>query len=160
MCWYAGRVQARLAVVLAASVGLLGCAHLPLLTRSWVEVRTPNFVILSPLAEADALKLAGELELFRSVAEVVTGKQIPTSPVPLRVYAFDGPDSFRSFGPPGVAGYFADSAREGTIVIADWKRRAFGARQVLQHEYVHFLLRNHSLHAYPPRVTTRAWRSS
>jgi Tfp pilus assembly protein PilF len=150
MRWYAGRVRTRSAVVLAAGVGLLGCASLPLLTRSWVEVRTPNFLILSPLPEADASELARELELFRSVVEVVTGKPIPASPVPLRVYAFDGPSSYRSFGSPGVAGYFTASAREGTVVMADWKRRDFGTQQLLQHEYVHFLLRNRSLQAYPP----------
>jgi tetratricopeptide (TPR) repeat protein len=145
-----GRVRMRSAVVLAALVVSLGCASLPILEQSWVEVETPNFRILSSLPEADALALARELELFRSVVQVAIGKQIPASPVPLQVFAFDGPNSYRSFGYPEVAGYFADSAREGTVVIADWRRRTFGARQILQHEYVHFALRNHSLQAYPP----------
>lgn len=136
--------------MLGVLFGLLGCATDPLHARRWVEVETAHFLILSPRDDAEAVELARDLELFRSVVEVVTGSKIPPSRVPVRVFAFDGLSSYRPFSIPNMAGYFIGSMRQRTIVLGAANFRGDHGRAVLQHEYVHFLLRNRGLHAYPP----------
>lgn len=134
----------------APLLALSGCVHGFPQRTPWIEVRTPNFVLLSPMRMAEAAELASDLESFRSVVEIVTGRKIPPSPVPVRVYAFDSERTYRPFSLHGAAGYFASSMRASTIVVSDWRWQGFEARDVLQHEYVHFLLRNRGHHAYPP----------
>jgi len=143
------RVRYAWAIALGAALAGLGCASAAPHLDPWLEVRTPNFVVLSPRSEAATLELARDLERFRSVVELVTGKRIPASRVPLRVYALDA-GTYRSYGAPGIAGFFFDSPRRNTIVLGAGRRGWGEARVVLQHEYVHFLLRNRTRYAYPP----------
>lgn len=117
--------------------------------RTWIEARTPNFTIWSCARESVTLELARELELFRAVVEFVVGDELPSSPVPTHVYAFPTPLTYRPFAIPGAAGHFEQSMRENTIVIAGRAASHVDSTELIQHEYVHFLLQNHGDFIYP-----------
>lgn len=143
-------IRYALTILLGAALGMLGCATETLQAHPWFEARTPNFVILSSMPKADVLELARDLETFRSVVEFATAEEIPPSRVPLRVYAFDGPGTYRYFKADNqTEGYFASTMRQSTIVLGG-RSAPVEAGRILQHEYVHFLLRNRGHYAYPP----------
>ena len=129
-------------LLLCANCAGPGTAH----KRAWIEVRTPHFTIWSAQSERATLGLARDLELFRSVVEFVVGRPLPTSPVPIRVYAFDTATSYRAFAPPQSTGVFKQTMRQNVILLAPARRYA---THVIQHEYVHFLLQNHEDFVYP-----------
>jgi len=127
--------------------GLAGCAAKPLHDLAWVEARSENFTVLGPIREQEARRLVRDLEHFRAAVLFVTGQSIPTNPVPLHVYAF-GRTGNRRFFERHTAGYFIGTMRANLITLrhSSWADE----RVIVQHEYVHFLLRNHGVHAYPP----------
>ncbi|MFQ5503316.1 MAG: tetratricopeptide repeat protein [Planctomycetota bacterium] len=133
------------ALALTALLGLLGCVTSSIHELPWVEVRTPHFVLLSPMPEAAALELARDLVLFRSVVELATGHEIPASPVPVRVYAFGGRATYGSFALPGVAGYLT-ALRDG-VGNAEAVRRSFGDDGgTLGHRLAQYLTRKRLSH--------------
>lgn len=83
-----------------------GCSSVGIHERLWVEARTPHFTIWSCQEEDETLELAHRLELFRSVVEAVSGAPLPTSTVPIHVYAFDTKHSYRPFAVRGAVGHF------------------------------------------------------
>ncbi len=137
-----------MAVALALWLSL-GCASTSIHTRTWVEARTAHFTIWSCEDEDDTLELARDLELFRSVVEFVSGQRLPTSPVPIYVYAFNTPVTYRPFAVRGAAGHFEQSMRQNTIVIGGRTSTRVDTTQLIQHEYVHYLLENHGDFVYP-----------
>jgi tetratricopeptide (TPR) repeat protein len=145
-------VTRALAVALIAFAALTvpGCVSTGNLhQRPWVEVRTPNFMILSCRKPGDAVELARRLEIFRSVAEFTIGRKLPTSAVPTTVYAFDTPITYRPFAERYVAGYFRPTMRGNTIVIGGPKSTGVDPLIVIQHEYVHYLLSSDGGFLYP-----------
>jgi len=143
LCRMSRVAGAIVALLLCANCAGPGTAH----KRAWIEVSTPNFTIWSAQSETATLALARDLELFRSVVEFVVGRPLPTSPVPIRVYAFDTATSYRGFGPRQSAGAFRQTMRQNVILLAPARKYA---THVIQHEYVHFLLENHEDFVYPP----------
>jgi len=102
---------------------------------------------VGPIPESEARELAGNLELFRSVVSSLTGTSTGPSPIPLRVYAL-GRAGGRRFFDSNLSGFFIGTMRGNLIALRD--QRWASAREILQHEYVHFLLRNSGIHGYPP----------
>ncbi len=128
---------------------VLGCASTTIHERTWVEARTPHFTIWSCQDEDETLELARNLELFRSVVAFASGQELPTSPVPTHVYAFDTPYTYRPFAVRGAGGHFEQSLRENTIVLAGESTTRYDTVHIIQHEYVHYLLGNHGDFVYP-----------
>ncbi len=86
LAWRA-TIRAALAVALC---GLwAGCISTRLEDREWVQVETTHYEIWSSLGADASLRLAGELERFRSATEFVSGREIRRAPLRARVYAFD-----------------------------------------------------------------------
>jgi Flp pilus assembly protein TadD len=142
-----------LVAVAALSVGLASLACVgagSLHERRWVEARTPNFTILSCRKHADAVELARNLEIFRSIAEFTVGRALPTSPVPTTVYALDTPVTYAPFGDRGTGGFFLQTMRDNSIVIGGRHVTGVDPILVIKHEYVHFLLSSHGGFDYPP----------
>jgi Flp pilus assembly protein TadD len=129
------------------AVLLLGCAAPARMTmdeRPWIELETQNIAIWTCAHERTAKRLARNLELFRSVSEFVIGKELPKARLPLRMVHFPDVRSYAPFAPPGSAGVYLSSMREDILLSSGT------SMHVIQHEYTHFLLENHSDFIYPP----------
>ena len=135
------------AIALAILVLVSGCASIPLHERSWIEVKTQHFTLLSSIGEEETIKLGLELELFRSVVDRITNAQTLKSPVPTHIYVFDRKRSFRPYSARGLLGYFRPGMRGNYVTIV--KRGNIESRTILYHEYVHFILRNQGAVHYP-----------
>ena len=123
------------------------CAITPPHQKPWIEIRTEHFQIASSMGEAETLALANRLEVFRSLVQALTTARRFEPAVPTRVYAFGSTGGYALYGPRGSAGYFLPSMRDYTIVVSPDRR--IGAESVIQHEYVHFLMRNQQTLSYP-----------
>lgn len=140
-------------VLSMTAIGLWLCSSLTadakgLEDQRWIEVRTPDFQIQSTLSERKTVELARHLHLFRIVSLYMTNMTQLDSPVPMRIYAFRDPDSLRALGlSADFVGAFVQNLRRNTIVI----RADSGMEEtsVIQHEYVHYLVRNQNTYLYP-----------
>jgi tetratricopeptide (TPR) repeat protein len=136
------RSAIRLAPLLAVA-----CATLHPHEKPWIEVRTEHFEIASAMEAPETLELANRLEVFRSVAQMLTNARRFDPAVPTRIYAFGSTSDYAMYGPRNSAGYFERSMRDYTIVISPDRRIA--TESVIQHEYAHFMIRNHESLNYP-----------
>jgi Flp pilus assembly protein TadD len=131
--------------VVGLLVGLLACAS-PVHQRPWLRVRSPNFEIWSELGAEESRELARNLEFFRAVVDRTTGANLEPR-VASRVYAFrDRPTLVGFASVSWAAGFFAESMRGNVVVLAPGRRGQ--AREILQHEYVHYILHNGAV-VYP-----------
>ena len=134
-------------VVASVVIGLApGAGAAPLWEKKWIEVRTPNFVINSALDEKRSLELARQLETFRSVVGAFTNiSQVPER-VPTHIYLFASraPEAGLE---KNMAGYFYGQMRGNYMPMYFKSYRQ--ALEILQHEYTHFLMYNHSKDIYP-----------
>jgi len=76
---------------------LAACATTPLEQRAWIEVRSPNFSILTDLGRDEAIRLSEEIELFRAVLTKLTNARRFEPRVPTRIFAFARGRDFRAF---------------------------------------------------------------
>jgi hypothetical protein len=137
----------RLVVTLTAAALLIcsACVHArEVWERDWIEVRTPNFVFVSTLSEKRTIGLARRLENFRSLIVSLTSPQRANTRVPFEIYLFQ--DALPEIGlTPDLGGYFLSTRAANMIVL----RRNWNLNENIQHEYVHFLLRNRGGRGYP-----------
>ncbi|HEM46298.1 MAG TPA: hypothetical protein ENO23_04545, partial [Alphaproteobacteria bacterium] len=123
-------------------------ADADVIDREWIEVSTPRFTILSRLSERRTRRLAHDLELFAQVVLSVTNARRSDSPVPTHVVLIDENAEWREIGSEHlVTGFFVSTARENYLALRDVQGDS--ERAILQHEYVHFLLRNENGLRYP-----------
>ena len=140
------RATARLLLPVALlAFALLAPGQAKLEKREWLEVVTPNFVIKSRLNEKKTLALAQNLELFRQVVLVLMNGGQLASPVPTRIFVVNNASDFRELGmsrshAADTAGFFTPSMRDNYVVLRDAGRA--DSRDIIQHEYVHFMMRN------------------
>lgn len=102
---------------LAVCFVFTSCNTLPLGDRSWIELRTLHYDIISSLDADDTAALARDAEHFRRAAEYVLGRPIPPPPIRTRIYAFDGRSVRRPFDVGGEASYLLPRLRGDVIVL-------------------------------------------
>ncbi len=116
---------------------------------SWVEVRSPAFVVISNASERRARRVAGEFEAFRqAVSAIFPGLEHDPSPIP--IFALSTTDAMENFANRrmrGVGGFFRHGELGGEIVLGlnVETQHSFG---ILYHEYFHSVTR-HSLPGFP-----------
>lgn len=119
----------------------------PLWQKDWVEYKSENFTVFSELKEKDTKKLIYELEAFRAIVLLLTNideSVIPKIPTYITVFKKRVDDlGFRN----DIAGVFMPGLRANHMVIFGNKKSV--NRHVIQHEFTHFLLRNHNSLQYP-----------
>lgn len=134
--------------MLTASFATTGAQAKDLEDRDWIEVRTANFQVRSIQGKKATLELAQHLELFRAAVSLLTNVSATEAPVPTRIIAVRGKSDFRKLGIDGdAAGIFSPGLRSNMIVIRE--ARGMDETSTMLHEYVHFLIRNHSEQHYP-----------
>lgn len=140
------------AVLLGAMLlaGLLGAAP-PSLAQprelgDWRQVSTPHFTVLTDAGAERGRQVALDLERFRPVfARLAPGLEL-RSPAPTRIVAFRDGESYAPYRPPSrgsgvVLGQFVARA-DGNFITLDAGETLVDATTVLQHEYVHYLVRH------------------
>lgn len=113
----------------------------------WLEVKSPNFIIITDLNEEKARHLIEDLEAYRHFSIEMMGLDIINNLSPLKIFAISSNSNFRKLDlPENWAGVFSLDLF-GYSAIANvngytnsMKNTNFG-RQVLFHEYNHFLVR-------------------
>jgi len=123
----------------------------------WTELRSENFVIYSNAPGTELRPLARDLEHFRTIVLMFIGTKPATKSLPFRIIALkESSDLQTFFNSTKVAGFYFPSLR-GHYAFLDLSVRApvgrrrtqSAGRQVLLHEYVHYLTRNNSTIRYP-----------
>jgi tetratricopeptide (TPR) repeat protein len=134
-----------------AAVLALGCATTSLHNRSWLEVRTPNFEIVSSLGEEATIELARDLEAFH--AGVAYALHLPRSESetndPTRVYAFDGKGLVRPFAVRGASSHLIPSLRRRVVVLRTGGGFRDDATRLLRERYARHMLRRDAGHLRP-----------
>lgn len=83
--------------VLAFIVSIVVCGAV--FAQEYVEVRTPNFTVISDAGEAQAREIAEHFEQVRSAFGIFFNKHSMTLPVPLTFVAFKNSRDFQQFVP-------------------------------------------------------------
>ena len=114
---------------------------------SWLHIQSPNFDIVTDLNEEKGRYLIEDLEAYRHFSTKIMGLRIVDNIKPLKMLAISSGYNFRKLGFDeniagvfglGLSGYAAIANVSG--YTANSNASTFG-RQVLFHEYNHFLLR-------------------
>ena len=135
-----------------AAIGL-SCSSAPSLerfdTEGWLELEGPGFFVIGNAPESDLRTLAHELAVFDALVTRVTNVHRGASSVPLRIYVFEDETQAELLLPsyvagqmvPSLSGYYTlQSIRDGDYVFT---------REVLFHEYTHYVLRKGRRQPYP-----------
>ena len=127
-----------------------------LVRQRWHEITTDNFVIVTDLKISEGKHVAKDLENFRSFAlKVMQLEPIDEQP-PLPVLAISNLESFELLTlPPNIGGVFSRGPFEVSAIANVFRYRPGtenenSARQILLHEYIHFLLRHAKNHVDIP----------
>ncbi|MDH4023743.1 MAG: tetratricopeptide repeat protein [Gammaproteobacteria bacterium] len=136
--------MALMALTLAATSGQAEAKEL--YERAWLEVRSPNFLVISSVNDKKTRTLAKELEDFRKIVSVFTTAAELEPRVPTVLFVFPG--AFRDIGlADPIGGFFHQGMRANYAVV-----RSDGGGPLshfIQHEYTHFVVRNQGGQAYP-----------
>jgi len=138
-CQFSG-LRKRLAVNLAALV----IVSTPLaVADSWVEIRSPNFSVVTDAGSRRGLEVALRFEQMRAVFGTLILRGRVHMPVPVQVIAFRDTRDFRQFvplwqgKPIAVSGLF-QSGDDRSFLAVDLSSN--GRWETIFHEYGHFLL--------------------
>jgi hypothetical protein len=122
-----------------------GCTcrrRIELWERTWIEVRSAHFVIISTISEKQSVGL----ERFRTAVRMVTNIGRFEERIATKVYVL--PYAVEELGFTGnLKGYFLARMRANYAAVIP----AVGVEldDVLKHEYVHFLVHNRDTLSYP-----------
>lgn len=114
---------------------------------TWVEVRSPNFVVLSNAGDKEARKIADQFEQFREVFRATFPKLRLDLGKPLIIFAVKNQDSLRML----IPGYWEEKGRihPDGIYVPGEERHYVAVRtdvesenpyQVVYHEYTHAIM--------------------
>jgi tetratricopeptide (TPR) repeat protein len=135
---------------LAFCLALAGCVSTPLEDRDWVQVQTEHYDVWSSLPVEDSLRLAVDLEHFRSATAFISGRAIPAEAVATRVFAFDDRGIGRPFLHESRRAYLLPRQPGDVIVLrtgGGWDGDAWTSFKL---EYARRLLWNASPDVLPP----------
>jgi tetratricopeptide (TPR) repeat protein len=129
-------------------LGLLAvsCCPSPAKIRTWSEVRSPHYRVLTDGSIGTAKRIAREFEQMRTVFESAFPNMRLETGSPLVIFAPETGQSMKSLAPahwkrgsPNVAGFF-QTGWERQFAVIRLDQNIPGAYQVVCHEYVNTLL--------------------
>ena len=113
--------------------------------RDWIKLSLAGMDLITDANKECALKLFGDFESFKRVAQMVTGVNLSQTVRPFKVFALKKNRHFKSLtkgmiSSSNVIGlHFENVEGNFSIVDIDSCRGSVSAREVLFHEYVHYL---------------------
>ncbi len=136
-----------LAAIAAIAVPVAAAARdLPSPKETWIELRTADFTLYSNAGERKAREIGEDLERLRDALGQLAPGLVLSSPVPTSIFVFKDASSFqpyaRSYNSKVVdkGGYFLGRQLGNYVAVnADQHGQE---REVIYHEYIHYLLRN------------------
>src|SRR5262245_2040346 len=138
------------ASVLALGLFAAGCVSTPLQDRDWVAVQTEHYQVWSSLSRDESIRLAIDLEHFRTATAFISGHAIPADAVQTRVYAFDDRGIGRLFAHESQRAYLLTRQPGDVIVLrtgGGWEGDAWTPFKL---EYARRILWNASPDVLPP----------
>jgi hypothetical protein len=135
--------------LLVACVGYAPAASseiFPGLSRKWQYYQSPNFELYSANNERDSRDVLEKMELLRAVF-LDTFKFTVRLPQPVTIYYFDRDKDFDGYRPPNLRGGdskfagFCTNYSDRTIITLAPTRDRDAAREIVYHEYIHYLFR-------------------
>lgn len=134
-------------VVAALISGLFSEAWaLPRPKEEWIELRTASFTLFSSAGEKDTRRLGADLERLRDALAQISPGLALSSPYPTYIFIFKNADSFRPYQrlyngkPLDSGGYFLSRELANYVAINGDQRG--DERDIVYHEYLHYVLRN------------------
>ena len=113
--------------------------------ETWIEARSPHFVIVSALSEARTVELVKDLENFRTAAASFSEIGDFHERIQTRTFVF--PYASIDFSFVGQkAGYFVPGTRTNFAAVIATEQRP---DESLKHEYSHYLLHSRDQTAFP-----------
>ncbi len=138
---FAGTIAGTIAGPTAAAA-----RDLPSPKEPWTELRTADFTIYSNAGEHKAREIGEDLERLRDALAQLSPGLVLSSPVPTSIFVFKDASSFqpyaRSYNSKVVdkGGYFLGRQLGNYVAVnADQHGQE---RELVYHEYIHYLLRN------------------
>jgi len=142
----AGR-RAGVAAGLAAAIWLAAMPRVQ--AAQWLEARIDDFVLVTDAKEAYTRDTLRDFAVFKQALGVLAPLTRGVPRIPTQMFALDA-GHWRSFAPgPGVAGFFLPQAHVNFIVF-DRTPAGMRSREVVFHEYMHYVLYNGSEVPLPP----------
>ena len=133
--------------LLAGTLAVCGTESqpIPLLQKSWYELRTPNLRVYSCAPTQDVAKLTMRLEQFRQTYATLAGTQAVASP-PVIVMVYPNHEALKPFlpvyqgQPANLAAFFVRGTDEN-LIVTSLSGVTTDAMDNVFHEYAHLLLR-------------------
>ncbi len=115
---------------------------------SWIQVRSPHFIVFTDADQQTGRRTAGQLERMRAFFQVVLPNTAADADLPITVLAFQDQNSFNSVvpatylakGQARVAGFFS-SLGDRNYISLETDAHFAHPYAVVYHEYTHFILR-------------------
>jgi Flp pilus assembly protein TadD len=114
----------------------------------WIELRSPYFVLMGDVSRAKLERFAEDLAVFVAVVERVTNARPGNARVPARIYLTDG-QVWSVLKPADWVGGYMAPRLDGYFGVVGLTRRSALTREILLHEYTHFLIRKGRALRYP-----------
>jgi hypothetical protein len=119
--------------------------------EDWLEVRSPNFIVVSNGGEKQARHVAGQLERMRSVFQTLYSQTSADSGSPIVALALKDKQSFQTLEPEAylakgqldLAGLFL-MAPDKNYILLRTDAEAEHPYATIYHEYTHFRVRKNS----------------
>lgn len=138
------RGQARVAIVAAGVLGVLGCATLPACPAhggpAWTALATEHFTLRTDLPDSDAREVLGELEETRAAMLAAVWRGAAGPPDRINVIALASTSELSEFSGSGIAGLWVHRAPfPATILTGGTWQPERGT--ILRHELGHHVSR-------------------
>lgn len=142
------RVRPRLFLAAAFLLAAAGSASIPAASKDvWVEVRSPNFVVVSNAGEKEARRIADQFEQFREVFHNSFPRLRVDLGKPLIIFAVKNEDSLKLLlpaywevkGHAHPAGYYAPGEDRHFVAVRT-NIEGDNPYEVVYHEYTHAIM--------------------
>lgn len=121
------------------AVGLACCAAQAAHARDWLEARIDDFVLVTDGKESYARQTLRDFAVFKHALGALAPLTREVPRMPTQMYALEGGD-WRSFAPSTSAAGFFSAHDESNYIIFDRTPTGLLSREVVFHEYMHFVL--------------------
>ena len=116
--------------------------------RDWSSYSSENFTLYSDVRPTKAVELLQELEIFRELAFFALGMRPQPSNNKLQILMYSKKREYRRIGPENSIGFFTNTSAGPRMVIGSGGG-SISRNEILYHEYIHYLMREHSPFVYP-----------
>lgn len=122
-------------------------AKAEILDEQWLQLDSNHFTVYSSLNEEKSREIVLNLEAFRRATLALTNIHQAKPRVPTKIYLVEKSHLSDFNLSRRIAGYIQPGVDQNVIFVSH--APSFDGSTVIYHEYVHFLLRNHSAQRYP-----------